>query len=125
MSEKRKLKPLNHRKPEKCFYQHEMAEEISKRTGFTKNDVLMVLKEYGEIAREKLCDGAKVYFSGIGTMFPIVKVGRYSYVLQYKYGGDGMTKAQFVPRLHFCRSLKDDMKAIEVPEELIEAQYED
>ena len=123
MSERRKLKPINQRKPEKSFSQSEIAEEICKETGFTRKDVLLVLQQYGKIAREKLCSGSKVYFSGIGTMFPIVKVSRYSFVLQYKYGGDGMTEPQYVPKMHFCKPLKNKLKEVEISEELINEQY--
>ena len=75
------------------------------------------------LAREKLCDGLKVYSSGIGTMFPMVKVSRYSFVLQYKYGGEGMTEPQYVPKMHFCQTIKDELKAVEISEELVNEQY--
>jgi nucleoid DNA-binding protein len=125
MAEQRKLKPLNQRKPERCFYQHEMAKELCEKTGFRKEDVLLVLQEYGRLAREKVCQGYKVYFSGMGTIYPKVRVGRYSYILQYKYGGDGMGKEQFVPKMDFGKPFKAQLKAIEVPKELLEFQYED
>lgn len=125
MGERRKLKPLNHRKPERKINHSVMCKNIADATGFRKEDVLEVLYAYGELARQEMLNGNKVYFSGIGTLYPLVQIGKYSPVLQLKKGGDGITKTVYIPKMAFNINLKKDLKEIEISDEIIEAQFAD
>lgn len=122
-TESLQLKPLAERRPKEKLSHSQMLKEISKKTGFRVCDIREVLKCYGEVGRQTLLDGKQLYIPLIGTAYPIVKVGRYSPVLQMKKGGDGITKPMIVPKFCFNKVTKRQLKEIEVSKEVEQAQY--
>ena len=122
---KRKLKPINDRKPKERLTTSEAAKAVADETGFRTSDILRVLQSYGKVVKDGLTDGKRVWVSGIGTICPMIRVSRFSPVLKCKVGGDGMTKAQYVPHMTFHKHIKNELKEIEVSKEALDSQYED
>jgi hypothetical protein len=122
--DKRKLKPVVNRKPKDVVTTEMLSEELSEITGFRKQDIHLVLKEFGKLALKKVLDVKSVKISSIGTLFPLVRIGCYSPLLEYKFGPEGAVgRNKFIPKFQITQSLKRDLDSMEVPYELAEQQF--
>lgn len=76
MGEKRKLKPIQKRRPKHMVGMQEFIQDISDETGFTTKDVRMVWHTGINILIGYLLEGRSLLLYRIGMIYPIIKPSR-------------------------------------------------
>lgn len=76
MEEKRKLKYMYQRMPDKKVGTVEIVNAIHKKTGFARMHIDEVIKELSNVIEESLQERKSVYLHNIGTIFPVIKPGK-------------------------------------------------
>ena len=72
----RKLKPLRHRKPKKTTTIKQMTKAISTDTGFTEDDILLVLHSMIRFIKASMVKRLGVSLPKLGIFYPIIKPSR-------------------------------------------------
>lgn len=70
--EKRKLKPPHKRKAKPIVPHDDIIKEVSRNTGYTKNDVKEVIEEYLKLIREHILNRSPIRLKGIGIIYAMV-----------------------------------------------------
>ena len=73
---KKKLKPLRHRKPKQTTTIRNMSKFISEDTGFTEDDILLVLKSMIRFVKIQMLNGIAVSLPKLGIFYPLIKPAR-------------------------------------------------
>jgi len=73
---KKQLKPLRHRKPKVTTTTLQMLEHISNDTGFTKDDIKLVLRSMISYIRSSMLKGFGVSLPKLGIFYPLIKPSR-------------------------------------------------
>lgn len=73
---KRKLKPLRHRKPKKTTTIKQMTKYISNETGFTEDDILLVIHSMIKFVKSSIVKRVGVSLPKLGIFYPLIKPSR-------------------------------------------------
>lgn len=73
---KKQLKPLRHRKPKVTTTTMQMLSYISEDTGFTKDDIQLVLRSMISYIRSSMLKGFGVSLPKLGIFYPLIKPSR-------------------------------------------------
>ena len=73
---KRKLKPLRQRKPKVTTTVREMSRYIKEDTGFTEDDILVVIKSMIKFIKSRMLKGFGVSLPKLGIFYPLIKPAR-------------------------------------------------
>ena len=73
---KRKLKPLRHRKPKKTTTIKQMTKAISTDTGFTEDDILLVIHSMIRFIKASMVKRLGVSLPKLGIFYPMIKPSR-------------------------------------------------
>lgn len=128
MSEKkRKLKPPLKRRSEKRLLKSDHIQMVVDRTGFRKEDILQVIKEYFDIAEEQIKDKGLVLLPNLGMLQAYIRPSRQGVAL---YGGQKPPKKIVVPPLWKVKFIVNqkfdkDMREIKVTKQEEDSIYED
>lgn len=122
---KRKLKPLNQRKPETTTTVKEMAKFVSAETGFREDDILIVIKSIVNYVYISVKRGFAVSLPKLGIFYPLIKPKR---TVMSMNGGIGTpTKMKMNSRWQMkfktSDSIDRELAEIEVTDEETENLY--
>lgn len=73
---KRKLKPLRQRKPKVTTTVRDMSRYIKNDTGFTEDDILVVIKSMIKFIKSRMLKGFGVSLPKLGIFYPLIKPAR-------------------------------------------------
>lgn len=123
--EGRKKKYAYQRCPQEGLQLKGLAEEISLRTGFRKEDVSFVIRTFINVFVETLTKKQYVKIPGLGCFFGLLRESR---VVNDMAGGTNAPKkiiapARFITHFRVSQTLRENMNAIEPTKEDFEYMY--
>ena len=90
----KKLKPLRHRMPEGKTTIKQMTKHISKETGFTEDDILLVIQSMIRFVKNSMLNKLGVSLPKLGIFYPIIKPSR---TVMSMNGGVGAPEKMIMP----------------------------
>jgi len=128
---KRKLKKVEHRKRQDNKVQFlETVNQVSKETGFSKEDIKIVLRSYFSVIRGSILSGFSVILPNIGTLTAFLRASKYRSVGQWDKDGNlthvnKTVPARYAVKLWTSNKFSEEVKKMEVTKEAEDALYED